>query len=383
MPTLTTTIEDISPLLSYNGWVPGSSADDGSCSLYSDSNFMKTNTQNTTMTFTYNGTDLTLYGAQRSNHGNYQVVVDGTANSPQSGYNAQGNFQVVLFQSHGLSQGNHTVTLTNQGANSLYLDIDFVTWTSTFGNASDPLGIITVDDQDASFVYSGSDWSNSPTDVGKYFAGTGHSTSTYNATAQVTFSGDAISLYGPVGASGSPYNVQMDNSKPVSYNANRAEGYQVLLYHANNLGSGNHTLVFTCTPVQSQFCAVDYINIYGTAGSSSSSTTPGFDSSQGGTGSASHSNNSALSAGDIVGIVLGSVAVVVAGAIVALYIVARRKSNAKQETLATFQPIGGVGSSPMQQSTFSQGQSSMVDPRYQDYPVQSLLNRSQNQVAYV
>jgi hypothetical protein len=81
-----------------------------------------------------------------------------------------------------------------------------------------------------------------------------------------------------------------------------------------------------------------------------------------------------LSAGDIVGIVLGSVAVVVAGAIVALYIVARRKSNAKQETLATFQPIGGVGSSPMQQSTFSQGQSSMVDPRYQDYPVQSLLN---------
>lgn len=93
---------------------------------YSDSNFMKTNTQNTTMTFTYNGTDLTLYGAQRSNHGNYQVVVDGTANSPQSGYNAQGNFQVVLYQSHGLSQGNHTVTITNQGANSLYLDIDFV-----------------------------------------------------------------------------------------------------------------------------------------------------------------------------------------------------------------------------------------------------------------
>lgn len=122
-------------------------------------------------------------------------------------------------------------------------------------------------------------------------------------------------------------------------------------------------------------------------------STPGFDSSRGGSGSASHINNSAsvffvffslytrqakydplsLSAGDIVGIVLGSVAVVVAGAIVALYIAARRKSNAKQETLSTFQPIGGVGGSPMQQTSFSQGQSSMVDPRYQDYPVHSSL----------
>ena len=102
--------------------------------------------------------------------------------------------------------------------------------------------------------------------------------------------GDAISLYGPVGASGAPYLVQMDNSKPVSYNANRAEGYQVLLYHANNLGSGNHTLRLICQPVQLQSCGVDYINIYGTAGNSSSSTAPGFDNSK---GTASHSNNSA------------------------------------------------------------------------------------------
>ena len=92
---------------------------------YSDSDFTKTNTQNTTMTFVYNGTDVTLYGAQRGNHGNYQVTVDGVASSPQSGYNANGNFQVVLYESNGLSQGNHTVVIENLGDN-LYLDIDFV-----------------------------------------------------------------------------------------------------------------------------------------------------------------------------------------------------------------------------------------------------------------
>ncbi|KAF8329326.1 hypothetical protein F5887DRAFT_1004751 [Amanita rubescens] len=372
MPTLTTTIENISPLLVYsNGWTPGSSQSDSLASSYSDSDFTKTNTQNTTMTFVYNGTDVTLYGAQRGNHGNYQVTVDGAASSPQSGYNANGNFQVILYESNGLSQGNHTVVIENLGDN-LYLDIDFVTWKATFGNANDPLGIITVDDTDSAFKYSGSDWSASPTDAGKYFAGTGHSTSTFNASMEFTFSGEAISLYGPVGATGGPYLVQMDKSTAVSYNANTTPGFQVLLYHANNLGSGNHTLTFWCQPVQQQICAIDYVNIYDTAttgsGSSSSNGTAGFTGGSGGSGSnlSSSNNSSALSTGDIIGIVLGTVAVVAAAVFVVLYIVVQKRSRNNRTTHATFQAMGpGMGDSPI---GFSPAQSSMVDQRYLEYP---------------
>lgn len=83
--------------------------------------------------------------------------------------------------------------------------------------------------------------------------------------SRYTLSGDAISLYGPVGLNGSSYTVQMDDSTSTSYNALRSIGYQMLLYHTNNLGPGNHTLMFTCLPVQEQICGIDYVNIYRTA----------------------------------------------------------------------------------------------------------------------
>ncbi|KAK2461099.1 hypothetical protein APHAL10511_006878 [Amanita phalloides] len=190
MPTITTTVEDNSPLLTFDGWIIGASnGPDGLITSYSERNFMATTTQNATMTFNYNGTDVTLYGAQRGNHGRYQVTVDHTTYDPQSGYAADpGKFQVTLFESHGLQQGNHTVKISDIDGGQ-WLDIDFVTWTSTFGDPNAQLAITAVDDGDSAFGYSGTDWANNPTDVGKYFGGTGHSTSTYNAKMQFKFTG--------------------------------------------------------------------------------------------------------------------------------------------------------------------------------------------------
>ncbi len=72
-----------------------------------------------------------------------------------------------------------------------------------------------------------------------------------------------------------------------------------------------------------------------------------------------------LSTGDIVGIILGTVAVVAAAVFVVLYIVMQKKSRNNRMTHATFHAGPGMGDSPV---GFSPAQSSMVDQRYLEYP---------------
>ena len=78
------------------------------------------------MTFHFNGTDVILYGAKRGNHGRYQVAVDNGTLDTESGFAQDpGLFQALLFQSHGLHQGPHTMILTNID-DLKFVDVDFV-----------------------------------------------------------------------------------------------------------------------------------------------------------------------------------------------------------------------------------------------------------------
>lgn len=81
------------------------------------------------VSFTFYGTGVQIYGAKRSNHGNYQIKIDQTVYSPVSGNAADpGTFQTALFSAPSLNLGYHTVTMTNLGSSpgSNFLDIDFV-----------------------------------------------------------------------------------------------------------------------------------------------------------------------------------------------------------------------------------------------------------------
>ncbi|PFH53739.1 hypothetical protein AMATHDRAFT_54218 [Amanita thiersii Skay4041] len=316
MPTLTITIEDNSPLLNYDGFNWGGSLDDNMASRYSESTFTRTSITSAQMSFEYNGTNVQVYGAQRSNHGQYQVSIDGTLLDPQNGNaGGDGNYKASLYRSENLAQGSHKLTLSNRDPDK-WLDVDFVTWTVVFGDPKEALVTNTIDDTSPLFHYSGNDWSPFPANSGKFFAGTGHSTFTFNATASLTFVGEAISLYGQVTPNGAPYTIELDNNPPTNYNASRVESYQMLLYHANNLGGGNHTLTFRCTPSGSQLCALDYVNVYNSA-SNPASNSP----------SSGSSARTGLSIGDVIGIALGSVAVAIALVIVALYVIWRKKGG--------------------------------------------------------
>lgn len=73
---------------------------------------------------------MQLYGAERADHGLYQVTIDSHIYPPVNGEVNQTEevFQTELFQTAALKNGLHTVTIVNLGTTKL--DIDFVCFLS-------------------------------------------------------------------------------------------------------------------------------------------------------------------------------------------------------------------------------------------------------------
>ncbi|GLB45086.1 hypothetical protein LshimejAT787_1901640 [Lyophyllum shimeji] len=292
MPALTTTIEENSPLISYSdGWTTGTSADN-LASRYSESSFMKTKVPGASASFTFNGTAVQIFGAKRNNHGAYVVKVDDTMYPSADGKAPDpGLFQQSLFEVAGLQQGLHEVTITNQG-NSLYLDIDFISWITNVGEPAGNFFVNTVQDTDPSFAYSSSPvWMTNPQNVGSFLGGSGQYVMFHPSLPLITRHDiemrlhlavqhrtrvlpsylhsrvrEAVSLYGPVGPNGVSYTVELDGDSPRNFTSNK-ELYtaQVLLYHANTLTSGQHHLKLTSQPTTAgQAFAVDFANVFTT-----------------------------------------------------------------------------------------------------------------------
>ena len=74
-------------------------------------------------------------------------------------------------------------------------------------------------------------------------------TTTAGAYTTLTFVGDAVQIFGTVGPQVSPYTVELDGGATATYNATKYANYQqVLLYYADNLGSGSHSVKITNQP---------------------------------------------------------------------------------------------------------------------------------------
>jgi len=96
------------------------------CVRYYLGTFTLNNVSDGTATFTFNGTGFWIYGAKRGNHGTYSIEVDGANYPNNNGSSVNDQFMVSLFNLSGLTQGSHTVSLTNTGTNGQYVDIDLV-----------------------------------------------------------------------------------------------------------------------------------------------------------------------------------------------------------------------------------------------------------------
>lgn len=275
MPSLELTIEDTSPIITYSSnWRPGTSADDPLMDRYSQNSFTVTNVNGESVSFSFNGTGVQIFGAKRGNHGPYHVNLDKSQNTGLNGTALDpGLFQTSLFSVSGLQQGPHQVTLTNDAAS--YVDIDFITWQTDIGAPGDNIIVDTFKDTDPSFVYSPSDgtWTTNPSHLGTFLGGTGHATNSSSASFTYTFKGIGVSLYGPTGPNGSSYAVQLDGRSLATLSSTKSSYRpQTLLYHANNLEPGVHNLQLQCQSVSStQLCAIDYATVYSTSSQSGQS----------------------------------------------------------------------------------------------------------------
>ncbi|KII92350.1 hypothetical protein PLICRDRAFT_468309 [Plicaturopsis crispa FD-325 SS-3] len=303
MPRTNTTIDNVSPLISYQptaAWRPGTKATDPLFLQYSNGGtFYLTQIYGASASFSFNGTGVWIFGAKRPNHGPYNITLtsgDGASSTGSSasssgngaastgsgasssgagtsssgdvassssdvasftgdGASAQPIFQTPLFIAKDLPQGKHEVVISNAftDAGNDFLDIDFITWESEIGGDGEGLTQTLVQDTDPAWVYEPvAAWSTSLDNLAGYSSGTGHGSSTDGSTATLTFSGDGVHIFGTVGPQNSNYTVQLDSaSPPTAYNASsQTFAAQTLLWGAAGLGPGEHNVTLTSRPVK-------------------------------------------------------------------------------------------------------------------------------------
>lgn len=266
MPSYLAVYEDSAPFFTYSGpWRAGSSDGDAMADKYSESSFFLTEALGASMSFTFYGTEVTILGAKRPNHGRYSASIDGVDSPILSGA-GEDQFLATLYTATA-AKGLHNVTLTNR--DPTFLDVDQVSWLASVGQDNEPLIVNNRQDSHPDFVYTPSDaWTSSPPSVGTFSGGTGRGTSQAGASARLTFKGDAVALYGPCGpAIASSYSVQVNNNPPTLHSALK-QFYRPrqLLYYGANLGKGTHTVTIRleATSDRSEMLAIDYAEVFTT-----------------------------------------------------------------------------------------------------------------------
>ncbi|KAI5988703.1 hypothetical protein EDD15DRAFT_2520205 [Pisolithus albus] len=313
MPLVTNLIDDKSPLIQYDStWLPGNTVDDISADQYAVftsyylGTFSTNNVTNGQASFSFNGTGVWVYGARRLNHAPYYYVqLDDVTWGPYNGVSTTQAFMQPIFNDSGLTQKMHTLTLMNHGSGgNNYVDIDLIVWQSEVGKSDQQVIRETIQDTDSRFQYHNSAWSSSPSDAKFYNNGTGHYTEVDGATVTLTFTVGSttsylfghgitrsiprmVTLFGAIGTSNGLYSVQLDGGNATQYNGTAfLPFYGVTLFHADNLGSGQHQVTLTNTAsVTGQRLSIDYA-IVSTLFSDTSSNSISYQ----------------LSTGDIVGI---------------------------------------------------------------------------------
>ncbi|PPQ87445.1 hypothetical protein CVT25_008181 [Psilocybe cyanescens] len=279
MASFNMTVEDSSPLITYApaaSWTDTPS-NDPLASSYSGGSYHTSAVQGATATISFTGTGLAIFGGHRSNYGTYSISVDGQTISSGNAQSSDSSTQQLLGSASGLPYGSHTAVLTNTGGNPI--DIDWVDFEAQVG----PPGTVSVkktfDDNDPAITYlpSASDWQ---TNQNSAFAdGSLHFSSTTGASASITFSGDAVAVYGTVSPDHANIRMSLDGqSQTLPGGSGGMASVVHPQWYGSDLGSGQHTLVLSGDTEGNTgpFIDLDSINVFDAvvSGSPASSVPP-------------------------------------------------------------------------------------------------------------
>lgn len=266
MASLNLTVEDGSPLIFYNpvgAWID-SPNDDSSLPNYSGASLHTTSTEGATATISFHGTGLSIYGGHRPSYGTYTVSLDGQRLSKGNASDIQASTRRLLATASGLSNGNHTAVITNTGP---AIDIDYIDIECEIGSGPE-LITIPFDDIDShiSYLPSESDWSIN--DKPAFINGTLHFTNVTDASASLSFTGDAVTLYGTVSPDHANMRVSVDGRETTFSGGSNGSVSSlhpgILLYFSNALGPDNHTITISAyrEPSTGPFIDIDAIIVY-------------------------------------------------------------------------------------------------------------------------
>ncbi|CAK5270945.1 unnamed protein product [Mycena citricolor] len=329
------TIDNINPRIQYTppgAWTEGTSANDPLAGDYFKGTFTLCTTKGSAATFSFNGTQVFVGGAMRSNHGPYSVNLDGVTQTID-GFSQNALFS-NLFVSNVLPEGLHTVSITNEltDPSAPFLDIDYITWTSSVSPSAFNQAA-TVEDTSNLFSFTpAAAWTSQLAPSLTGFSGSsGHQTTSDGASASLSFTGNFVSVFGAVGPLMAPYGVLLDGVPQGTFNATKQTYFNMVeLFHADDLASGDHVVSFVAAPAApGQIFALDFAKVP-PASVAGSKTSSGSAAGPTGTGSANNASSSQpANTAAIAGGVVGGVAVL--GILLLLFLFLRRKQRGSHE----------------------------------------------------
>ncbi|KAG6816396.1 hypothetical protein H0H87_006308 [Tephrocybe sp. NHM501043] len=174
MAGLLLTVDDQSPLITFQPpsvWTEhNTSTDPIDASKSFGETFRKASQTGATMSFTFEGVGVTVYGTKGVDHGNYTINLDG------QNYYGQGvgppAYQFPIFvANYSLLPGTHTLTMLTRD-NSTFV-IDYITWVSSIDTGKNgSVDRNVIDDADPGFHYRQGDWSK-PMEAALFYGGSG------------------------------------------------------------------------------------------------------------------------------------------------------------------------------------------------------------------
>ncbi|KAF7316063.1 hypothetical protein MIND_00124300 [Mycena indigotica] len=225
--------------------------------------------QGAAASFTFTGTQISVYGTISATQTNLSLTIDGHATSrliptPEG----QQLFHQPVFVSDALPDGEHTLTITNTASTGDGFFLDYLIYKTGKRNAGQT---IFVDETDASITFSGA-WSQNNTY--NFFQQTSHYTGTAGDTATISYNfsdGDKLSLFGtlPLALSAA---VSIDGAAPVPVlPSSGVAALNQRLYGSPAMSAGPHTFKFVHNTGPQ--LTIDYFLIEtGSTGSSQGST---------------------------------------------------------------------------------------------------------------
>jgi hypothetical protein len=258
-------LQDTDPNAAYTGaWTKSQEGFPWSGSGVSNTPELPVTAQETTdagasVTLPFRGTAIGWVGYTGPDGGIATVQIDGGAPTQVDTYSATAKYQPVIFTAGGLSDANHTLTITATGNKNAA--------SSSTRIVVDAFDVINngrrFEENDPSIVFSGGFWD--PRDTRVWSEGHSLVSKDTGATATFTFNGTSVSWIGcEKGSAGGVANVYIDGVFQQEVRLHQSypiEGYQMTVFRADGLAPGPHTLQVVVTSTDSSYVVIDAFDV--------------------------------------------------------------------------------------------------------------------------